>query len=346
MRKSKKSNIPLEVYCEDGETITEDHQDVLNRWARDFGSLLTPPEKSDEGKIFVEEIKKANAEMENLMTNSPVQVFNRNITDEVKKVIKKSKNNKAPGLDSITYEVLKNDISAEALTGLFNRCLMEGMIPHTWVRGIINPIPKSASSDPRVPLNYRGISLLPVISKLFTALIASRVTDFLEANNILANEQNGFRPNRSCLDHIFTLCDLLRTRGAGKQDTFCSFVDFQKAFDYVDHNFLLHKLLLNGIDGCVYNIVKAIYSAPESCVLVNDRMTDWFPVKSGVRQGDSLSPILFALFINDLASDLNKARLGVDIGDDKKLAILMYADDVVIISGNHADAQKQLDIMT
>ncbi len=75
-------------------------------------------------------------------------------------------------------------------------------------------------------------------------------------------------------------------------------------------------------------------------------MTDWFPVKSGVRQGDSLSPILFALFINDLATELNEAKHGVDIGNNMKLSILMYADDVVIISDSHENAQKQLDIMT
>ena len=80
-------------------------------------------------------------------------------------------------------------------------------------------------------------------------------------------------------------------------------------------------------------------------MLVNDRMTDWFPAKSGVRQGDSLSPILFALFINDLAKELNTLDKGVSIGK-RKLAILMYADDVVILAGNHGDAQSQLDVMT
>ncbi len=66
--------------------------------------------------------------------------------------------------------------------------------------------------------------------------------DHLEKHNILVNEQNGFRPDRSYLDHIFTLCDLISIRKGRKEDTFCAFIDFQKAFDYVDHEYLLYKL--------------------------------------------------------------------------------------------------------
>ena len=121
------------------------------------------------------------------------------------------------------------------------------------------------------------------------------------------NEQNGFRPDRSCLDHIFTLNDLIRIRKGKNEETFCSFIDFQKAFDYVDHEFLLHKLHQNGITGDMYNCVKAIYRNPTSCVNVNGKMTNWFRAEAGVHQGDSLSPLLFALFINDLANEIKDA---------------------------------------
>ena len=132
------------------------------------------------------------------------------------------------------------------------------MVPSTWVKGIICPILKSASSDPRVPLNYRGISLLPVVSKLYTGLISSRFSEHLEKNGLIANEQNGFRPDRSCLDHIFTLQEILRVRKAQNRESFCSFVDFQKAFDYVDHDFLMFKLANIGVDCNIYRSIKAI----------------------------------------------------------------------------------------
>ncbi len=194
-------------------------------------------------------------------------------------------------------------------------------------------------------MNYRGISLLPVVSKIFTGLLASWVGGFLEVHNLLANEQNGFKPGRSCSDHVYTLNELLRTRKSQCLETFCSFVDFQKAFDYVNHDYLLHKLLQKGIDGKMYHIIKNIYSALESCVLVGDRLTSWLQAKSGVRQGDSLSPILFAIFIDDLAYELIDAKSGLDI-DNTHLALLVYADHVMLISGSHSKAQEGLDIMS
>ena len=162
----------------------------------------------------------------------------------------------------------------KALTSLFNHCLAHGVIPTTWARGVISPIPKSASSDPRVPLNYRGISLLPVISKMLTGILAGRVVDFLEANNLLTNVQNGFRAGRSCLDHIYTLCDLVRIRKAMKLETFCAFVDFQKAFDFVNHEMLLHKLIEIGIEGNIYRVIQYIYANSVRSVAVNDWLTD------------------------------------------------------------------------
>ena len=80
-------------------------------------------------------------------------------------------------------------------------------------------------------------------------------------------------------------------------------------------------------------------------MLVGDRLTEWFPIKSGVRQGDSLSPTLFAIFINNLASELNVANRGVKVGDTN-VSIMMYVDDVVILSNNYKDAQFQLDILS
>ncbi len=346
LRGKKKSKLPDEVYLNDDVTTTTDPQVVLDTWERDFGSLFAPPDKTEDEVLFKRHVEAMNDAAEALMDTMSDEILNADFSmEEIDKILSKSKNGKAPGLDSIVYEVLKNNVSKRALVALFNYCLSSGLIPTTWCRAIINPIPKSASSDPRVPLNYRGISLLPVISKLYTGAIATRVGGFLEKNNKLANEQNGFRPDRSCVDHIFTLCDLLRIRKAENKETFCSFVDFKKAFDYVDHSFLLHKLIHIGINGRIYNTIKTLYSRPESCVLVNDRLSGWFPVQSGVRQGDSLSPMLFAVFINDLAEEIRGADIGLDF-DNQNIALLMYADDIVLLNNSYEDAQKALDILS
>ena len=140
----------------------------MNRWGRDFESLFAPLECSPEQQQCINDIKAKNIEKEERLRHTPNQVYNDDITeDEVSKTVFKAKNNKAPGLDSLTYEVLKNDVSVTALTKLSNFCLNSGIVPEIWTIGLINPIPESANSDPWVPLNDRGISLLPVVGKIY-----------------------------------------------------------------------------------------------------------------------------------------------------------------------------------
>ena len=96
------------------------------------------------------------------------------------------------------------------LTKIFKFVFDTGIIPSVWKLAIIKPIPKNALLDPRIPLNYRGISLQSTVYKLFSSLLNSRLMTFLEDNRIYADEQNGFRRYRSCLDHIFTLTSIIR----------------------------------------------------------------------------------------------------------------------------------------
>ena len=127
-------------------------------------------------------------------------------------------------------------------------------------------------------------------------------------------------------------------------DTFVTFIDYSKAFDYVNHQFLYHKMLNLNINSDIYNCIKTLYENPRSCVHLNGQLSDWFHVNSGVRQGDSLSPCLFSIFINDLAEKINQAGAGVYMGGDQ-IALLMYADDIALISSSVEGAQKQLDVM-
>ena len=109
-----------------------------------------------------------------------------------------------------------------------------------------------------------------------------------------------------------------------------TFIDFSKVFDYVQHEFLLYKLHMMGIQGKIYDTIKTLYTNPVSCVLLNGHLGEWFSIGSGVRQGNSLSPTLFACFINYVAQQINDLNVGIPIGE-KKLNILLYADDIVLV---------------
>ena len=199
--------------------------------------------------------------------------------------IQKLRNNKATAIDQIPNEVIKQNDVMVLLQSLFNKFFSSTLLPSVWLKAVITAVPKSSSKDPYVPLNYRGISLLSCVSKVFTGVINKRITGYCEENNVYEDEQNGFRKNRSCEDHIFTLTSILRNRLSEGKDAFCAFIDMQKAFDWVDHDLLFYRLLKYNITGNIYYCIKALYSHPIAHVKVNNYVTDWFNISSGVRQG-------------------------------------------------------------
>ena len=131
----------------------------------------------------------------------PNEALNRNINfDEITLIVMHAKSRSANGYDEIPYCVLKNPPVIAVLQQLFQLVFDSSIIPSLWRKAIICPILKDCTTDKRIPMNYRGISLLSCVSKLYSSFMNKRVTKYLEQNNILADEQNGFRSNRSCKD--------------------------------------------------------------------------------------------------------------------------------------------------
>lgn len=189
------------------------------------------------------------------------------------------------------------------------------------------PILKDKSSDKTLPLNYRGVSLLSCKCKLYSSFVNKIITCYLEDQDLLADEQNGFRRGRSCEDHIFTLSSLVRNHG----NLHTALLDLRKAFDFIDRDMLLYKLLLNAIDGKVYSALKSMYEHIVSCIRINNTLTSWFDCKSGVARGSNLSPMLFAIIVNDLVREVNELGLGVNI-NNSAVSILLYADDIALVA--------------
>ena len=180
---------------------------------------------------------------------------------------------------------------AQLSSACFNLCFTSGHSPTEWDFSDIIPIPKKGK-DARDPLQNRCITIMCCVAKIYSSILNKRLQNYLENNNILVEEQNGFRTGRSCIDHIFVMCTVLRNRKLLGKDTFICFIDFRKAFDSVNRNLLLYKLSKIGVSGSMYQAISSLYSNPKSRVILQDYNTDYFNCPIGVKQGDCLSPTL------------------------------------------------------
>ena len=152
---------------------------------------------------------------------------------------------------------------------IFNLCFLSGLNPSDWDFSDIVPIPKK-DKDARDPLQNRCITIVCCVAKIYSSILNKRLQKYLETNKILAEEQNGFRVGRSCIDHIFVMCTVLRNRKMLGKDTFLCFIDYKKAFDSVDRNLLLYKLSNIGVTGHMYNAISSLYSNPKSRAILQD----------------------------------------------------------------------------
>ena len=192
---------------------------------------------------------------QNQNTNETInEPFTKN---EICKHITSLKNNRASGADNILNEFIKHcpEELIPAIVKLFNVILETGIIPTDWTIGIIKALYKN-KGDINDVNNYRGITLLSCLGKLFTSVINSRLYTYLTNEGTLGNEQAGFRPKHSTLDHIFALQTLSSYYISKGKQLYCAFVDYSKAFDFIDRTYLWQKLLDYKINGKVLNVIK------------------------------------------------------------------------------------------
>ena len=198
--------------------------------------------------------------------------LNRPFTcEEIDQCIKRLKNNKTPGGDEILNEYLKltRHFMPSVYESLFNLILKTGHVPEQWLIGKIIPIFKN-KGDPKDPNNYRPITILRCLGKLFTAVLNDRLCNFLEYNEMLLENQARFRKHYSTTDHIFTLHSLIELlKYEKKKKLFCCFVDFSKAFDSVWGVGLWRKLLSTEVTGNFLRVLQNMHANIKSCVTVN-----------------------------------------------------------------------------
>lgn len=233
---------------------------------------------------------------------------------------------------------------------LFNLIFDSGVVPETWLVGDILPIYKK-KGDAKLPENYRPITLLSCLGKLFTSVLNNRLSTFAENSKIITDSQAELRKGYSTTDNIFIINCLIDIFKSQKKKLYCTFVDFKQAFDRVWRDGLWAKLNSYNINGKCLNIIKNIYEQSKSKITTVEGSSAFFPCNSGVRQGDNLSPFLFTMFLNDLEHYLHQHDAGItvdytndDISVYLKLFVLLYADDTVIFSDSPEDLQKSLHI--
>ena len=152
--------------------------------------------------------------------------------------------------------------------------------------------------------NYRGTSLLNVLSKIFTYIVNRRLTTWAESNNVISDAQAGFRTQYSSVDHISTLyaCVAKYLNYGGK--FYEAYIDFCKAFDSVQHTLLWSVLFRTGVQGKMLRTLKSMYRTVQDCIRCGSENTEYFTCLQGLKQGCLVSPTLFSLFINELAHDI------------------------------------------
>jgi hypothetical protein len=313
-------------------------------WFNYFNNLFKLPEKHMDRLEAIRTKIKEFEDTSNLLsfTKLDYQIS----LNELQMAISSLKSGKSPGLDNITNEMLKaaQTYMNQCFLKLFNKVFISGFYPQKWVEGYITPIFKM--DNPRLPQNYRGITITNGIGKLFNIILNKRLDNFLLDNNIIHESQIGFTKKARTSDHLFVMkCLIDKYINTGNKRLYACFVDFHKAFDTVIHEGIKLKLLQLNINSLFYKIICNMYKYSSISVKLDNKLTKPFSPGIGVRQGDVLSPNIFKIFLNDLSTLLEEDQANSVSLSNKHIGALLYADDLVLISDNQNSLQVKLNLL-
>jgi exonuclease III len=301
-----------------------------------------PEEKARQFSDYYEKIfrnDKSDHNFENIFEPEG-QDFARITINEVLSAIKSSKNTSSSGIDGISFKIMKIlPLSViKYITDLFNYSILFKHVPKCWKLAKIKVLRKK-DDDLDNPGSYRPISLLVTISRILEKVINIRLTDWAESNKLLHPNQSGFRTNHSCQDNIFKLVETCKV---GLQKGLkCAKMDFdiEKAFDKTPHKGILLTLKRNGCPSYIGEWLASFLSNRKFIVEIDGVISDEKNILAGVPQGSPLSPLLFAIFINDIGKLL----------DQYDINFALFADDLTIwtiqssLLGIERTLQKAID---
>ena len=233
---------------------------------------------------------------------------------EIKNAISKLKNSNSSGHDEITVKFVKLSapILIPALEKIFNLSITSGIYPSQLKIAKVIPIFKKG--DPKSLNNYRPISILSTINKIFEKKLYARLIDYIDKHNIFYKYQFGFRKKHSTEHALIEIVDQIRLSIDNNQLTCGIFIDLSKAFDTVNHDILLSKLEHYGIRGNALDLFKSYLNGRKQFTVLEGNKSKTSSIDCGVPQGSVLGPLFFLLFINDLPNccPLGKIRIFAD----------------------------------
>ena len=246
-------------------------------------------------------------------------VFN---SEDICKIISGLDPNKAREHDMISIRILKicGESIHKPLESIFRASLNDGRFPSEWKKANVVPIHKK--DDKQILKNYRPVSLLPICAKIFERIIYNRIFEYLIENNLITENQPGFKPGDSFINQLLSITHDIYKSLDGAFEVKGVFLDISKAFDKVWHEGLIFKLKQNGISGKLLNIIKDFLDSRKQRAVLNGQYSSWASITAGVHQGSILEPLFFLIYINDLSNNLSS---------NSKL----FADDTSLFSVVH-----------
>lgn len=258
---------------------------------------------------------------------------------EVEYAVKAMSRGKAGGEDGLTIDLIKDagQIIWNKLARLFTRCLESQTVPVAWKNAMVVLLHKKG--DIKDLKNYRPISLLPVLYKLFTKIITNRINETLDREQ--PREQAGFRSGYSTHDHIHTLNQLIEKQSEFNRPLCLAFIDYEKAFDSVEKSAVMEAMRNQGIEEAYVRTLDHIYEGSTATIKLH-KTSDKVPIEKGVRQGDTISPKLFTAVLEEIFRKLNWEKKGININGEK-LNNLRFADDIVLTSEDPEEMKEMLE---
>ena len=314
---------------EDG-SVTRNRDRIVER-AKQFYEKLYSSDQDSNTIDDSEELNKLNSSLHPL----PVPEI---AADEIEHTIHQLKRGKAPGPDNITPDVLRDAGPSilKPLANLYTECLKQNKIPESWHSAIVILLHKKG--DQQDLANYRPISLLSALYKLFTKILTNRIAKQLDDNQ--PREQAGFRSGYSTTDHLHAMHQLIEKTSEYNMPLCLAFVDYRKAFDSVEIPAVLEAIKSQGVEQAYVNMLNHIYQHASAFIRLH-KDSDIFKLGKGVRQGDCISPKLFTACLENVFRKLNWEEKGIKI-DGEMFTHLRFADDIVLASHDPNELQTML----